>query len=156
MDDEKLNKSLKVAVTRAIEEACKRGSATVEAEHLLLALASDETLTAAQVLAGAGLGYGEIGAALDRARTEALHIAGVGPVNEDALAATSRRARPGWGKSAKDAILRRRSVSTDGRKRSAETELLIGILLANLGTVPRMLAIVGTDRSDLIRRAMQA
>lgn len=39
---------------------------------------------------------------------------------------------------------------------TVETRLLIGILQANLGTVPRMLAIAGIDRGDLIERARQA
>ena len=54
MVDEKMNRSLQAVLSRAIDEASARRSTTVEAEHLLLALATDEGLIAAKVLADAG------------------------------------------------------------------------------------------------------
>lgn len=157
MVDEKMNRSLQAVLSRAIDEASARRSTTVEAEHLLLALATDEGLIAAKVLADAGLTHDAIEAALDQERAESLAAAGIGPVDESCLAATPRQVRPGWGPSVKEAILRgKKPVISDGRHRPSETELLIGILQANLGTVPRMLAIAGIDRGDLIERARQA
>lgn len=157
MVDEKLSKSLKAVLARAIDEASSRGSTTVEAEHLLLALAGDEKLAAAKVLAEAGLDHDAIEAALGQERVDSLAAAGIGPVDENRLAATPRQVRPGWGASVKDAIVRGKNASgEDGRRRPAETELLIGILHAGLGTVPRALSIAGVDRSDLIQRARHA
>lgn len=157
MVDEKVSKSLKTVLARAINEASARGSRTVEAEHLLMALAADEKLTAAKVLAEAGLGRDAIEAALSRERAESLAAAGVGPLDAGRLAATPRQVRPGWGASVKEAIVRgRRAGREDGRRRAAETELLIGILHASLGTVPRALALAGLDRGDLIEQAKKA
>lgn len=157
MVDEKLSKSLKTVLARAIDEASSRRSATVEAEHLLLALAGDQKLAAARVLADAGLTHDAIEAALNRERAESLAAAGIGPVDEGRLAATPRQSRPGWGASVKEAIARGKDASREDRqRRSAETELLIGILRASLGTVPRALVIAGVDRSNLVERARQA
>lgn len=109
------------------------------------------------MLAEAGLDRHALAAALGRERTESLAAIGVGTVDEERLAATPRQVRPGWGTSTKEAILRGRKVSgQDGRRRPAETELLVGILASSLGTVPRMLALAGVDRGDLIERARAA
>lgn len=157
MADEKLSKSLRTVLAHAIDEASARGSTTVEAEHLLLALAGDESLTAAKILTTAGLGHQAIEAALAQERAESLRAAGIGPVDAERLAATPRQVRPGWGASVKEAITRGKTASgQDPRRWPAETELLIGILHASLGTVPRALAIAGIDRGDLIERARRA
>ena len=42
-----------------------------------------------------------------------------------------------------------------GRVRETTTDLLLGVLQAELGTVPRALAIAGTDRPELITRIEQ-
>lgn len=157
MIEEKLSKSLTPVLARAIEEARTRGSATVEAEHLLLALSADEGLTAAKVLAEVGLDHDAIEEALRRERTESLVGAGIDLVDEGHLDATPRQTRPGWGASVKEAITRgRRPKDDDGRRRSAETELLIGILRASFGTVPRALTLAGVERDVLIERAQHA
>lgn len=142
--------SLRPVLERAIEEARRRGSATVEAEHLLLAVAADGALAATAVLAEAGLGYEAIEAALREERGRSLAAAGIGPVDEERLVATPRRSRPGWGASAKAAL--KNAELGIGRTRGAERNLLIGVLQAELGTVPRALAIAGVDRDTLITR----
>jgi ATP-dependent Clp protease ATP-binding subunit ClpA len=157
MADQKLNKSLTRVLERAIEEATVRRAPAVEAEHLLLALASDETLTARRVLIEAGLDHESITAALHRERTESLSAIGVEPLDKAQFTATPRRSRPGWGTSTKEAIQRGKAMSSqDGRRRPAETELLMGILTASLGTVPRALAYTGVDRTELLARAQAA
>lgn len=157
MAEQKLNKSLTRVLERAIEEASTRRAPAVEAEHLLLALASDEVLGAQRVLTEAGLDRNGLDAALDRERAHSLAAVGVGPVDETLLASTPRQTRPGWGTSTKEAIQRGRTVGgQDGRRRPAETELLMGILTANLGTVPRALALAGVDRGELLDRARAA
>ncbi|PXY23252.1 hypothetical protein BAY59_26555 [Prauserella coralliicola] len=157
MADQKLNRSLTRVLERAIEEASARRAPAVEAEHLLLALASDEVLAARRVLIEAGLDRDGIEAALDRERTESLSAVGVGPLDEELFTATPRQTRPGWGTSTKEAIQRGRAIGgQDGRRRPAETELLLGILTASLGTVPRALAFAGVDRESLLDRARAA
>jgi ATP-dependent Clp protease ATP-binding subunit ClpA len=157
MADQKLNKSLTRVLERAIEEATTLRAPAVEAEHLLLALASDETLAARRVLTESGLYHDGITAALRREREESLSAIGIDPLDEQKSAATPRQSRPGWGTSTKEAIHRGKAVSgQDGRRRPAETELLLGILTAGLGTVPRALAFAGVDRSALLDRARAA
>lgn len=157
MAEPKLSRSLTRVLERAIGEATARRAPAVEAEHLLLALASDETLAARRVLIAAGLDHDGIGAALDRERSESLSAVGVRPLDEELFVATPWQARPGWGTSTKEAIHRGRAIGgQDGRRRPAETELLVGILTANLGTVPRALAFAGVDRGELLDRAQVA
>ena len=61
----------RVVVRAAEEEALALGSATVEAEHLLLALATDETGPVGRLLADAGLAHDGVIAALAREPIEA-------------------------------------------------------------------------------------
>lgn len=157
MAEQKLNKSLSRVLEHAIEEATARRAPMVEAEHLLLALASDESLAAHHVLIEAGLDRSAIESALGRERAEGLAAIGIGPLEEKLFEATPRQSRPGWGTSTKEAIQRGRAAGgQDGRRRPAETELLVGILMAGLGTVPRALAFAGVDRDRLLDRARTA
>lgn len=157
MADQKPNTSLTAVLERAIDEASAHRAPAVEAEHLLLALASDESLTAARVLAEAGLDRDAIDAALSQERAQSLTAVGIGAIDGERLVATPRQGRPGWGTSTKEAITRGHKLgSQDGRRLPAETELLVGILQPSLGTVPRMLTIAGVDRRDLIERARLA
>lgn len=157
MADQKLSKSLTAVLERAIEEASSHRAPAVEAEHLLLALASDESLAASRVLVSAGLNHGAIDALLAQERVQSLTAVGIGTVDEERLASTPRQGRPGWGTSTKEAIVRGRKFgSQGGRRRPAETELLVGILESRMGTVPRMFAIAGVDRRDLIEQARLA
>lgn len=154
MAEQRLNKSLSRVLEHAIEEAAARRAAMVEAEHLLLALASDGSLAANRILIEAGLDRSTIETALGRERTESLAAIGIGPLEEKRFEATPRQSRPGWGTSTKEAIQRGRAAGgQDGRRRPAETELLVGILTAGLGTVPRALDFAGVDRDQLLVRA---
>jgi ATP-dependent Clp protease ATP-binding subunit ClpA len=157
MAEQKLNTSLSRVLERAIEEAAARRALMVEAEHLLLALASDESLAAHRVLIEGGLDRSAIETALERERSQSLSAVGIGPLDEELFEATPRQSRPGWGTSTKEAIQRGRAVGgQDGRRRPAETELLVGILTAGLGTVPRALAFAGVNRGELLDRARAA
>jgi D-alanyl-D-alanine carboxypeptidase len=62
---------------RGAEEARRAGSARIEAEHLLLAIAAERESTTQRLLGAAGLGYEAIREALDREFTESLATAGV-------------------------------------------------------------------------------
>ena len=95
-------------------------------------------------------------AALDAERERALEVAGVAPIAEERLRST-RRVRPGWGASFRDAMRRadfraRRDRGRDERERLAVAAALLGVLRADLGTVPRALAYAGVDRPALIAR----
>jgi ATP-dependent Clp protease ATP-binding subunit ClpA len=155
---EDLGVGLKAVIIRSIEEAARRGAAKVEAEHLLLSIAASGDV-AAGALADAGLDYAGVEAALRGERERALRAAGIEPVAEERLHATGN-SRPGWGASIREALNRgnfkaRRDRSRAGRERLAVADALIGVLRADLGTVPRALAYAGVDRAALITRLEQ-
>lgn len=155
---EDLGTGLKAAIVRAIDEAARRGAAKVEAEHLLLSIAAGRDV-AAGALADAGLDYAGVEAALRGERERALRAAGIEPVAEERLHSAGN-SRPGWGASIREALKRgnftaRRDRSRAERERLAVADSLIGVLRADLGTVPRALAYAGVDRAALITRLEQ-
>jgi ATP-dependent Clp protease ATP-binding subunit ClpA len=147
--------TLKAVVLRAIDEAIRRGAPNVEAEHLLLAIAAGHEV-AARTLAEFGLDHAGVDEALRGEREHALRAAGIEPVAEERLQAT-RRSRPGWGASIREALRRApyRARSRPDRERLAVADTLVGVLRADLGTVPRALAYAGVDRDALISRLEQ-
>jgi hypothetical protein len=82
-----------------------------------------------------------------------LAVADVAPIDAAVLAAAPRPGKPGWGASVRD-LLRAadKPAARNGRAGALEIELVLGILRANLGTVPRMLALAGVDRAALIEQ----
>jgi len=157
MDEDRLTGRLRALVMRALDEAARRGAGTVEAEHLLLAIAAG-TGDVSATLAAEGLDYDAVDAALKAERAHSLTMAGVTPVDATALESTPRRSRPTWGASVREAMNRAHRRSTRDRHqrgRMAEVDLLVGILQARLGTVPRALELVGMDREALIGRLQQ-
>ena len=138
-------------IVRAIEEATDAGAPSVEAEHLLLAIAS-EPEQVGPVLDAFGLDRVAVVAMLAVEREHSLATAGIASVDVGRLAATPRRTRPGWGTSAREAIVRGSRFGRRERQRMSEADLLTGILQAELGTVPRALAYAGVDRVALIGR----
>jgi ATP-dependent Clp protease ATP-binding subunit ClpA len=156
--DDDLGVGLKAIIVCSIDEAARRGAAKVEAEHLLLSIAGSGDV-AAGALADAGLDYAGVEAALRGERGHALRAAGIEPVAEERLQATGN-SRPAWGASIREALKRgnfkaRRDRSRAERERLAVADALIGVLRADLGTVPRALAYAGIDRAALISRLEQ-
>ncbi|ANJ26449.1 Clp protease N-terminal domain-containing protein [Agromyces aureus] len=150
-----LGATLKSVVLGAIDEAARRGAAKVEAEHLLLAISASGDVAAA-TLAEAGLDHDGIEAALRVERERSLAAAGIEPVADERLVA-ARDARPGWGTSIREALSRgnfrvRRARPRAEREGLAVADALVGVLRADLGTVPRALAYAGVDRAALIAR----
>src|SRR6266478_5739049 len=92
---------------RAREEATSVGSASVEAEHVLLAIAAHKGTEAQRILATAGLNHAAILEALDREFEESLAGAGVS-LSAFGLPPASRRHEraPRWGTSFKLAVHR--------------------------------------------------
>ncbi len=191
----------------ARREAIQAGAGDVRAEHLLLALAASQS-PAGRLLSDAGLDRDAVVAALAAEREHSLAAVGMVPMPTDRLRATISGGNPGWGASAKEALLAGRRQAHDARRtaqvarrmqqkarrldqaarrfeetarriergdgvarsnlphghdRSAaghgaqarpgpmsELDLLHGILSAELGTVPRALALAGFDRGGLL------
>ena len=146
----------RAVVRQAEKEAEVAGSPLIEAEHLLLALASAPGTEAYDVLAVAGLGHDAISAALDEEMRQSLAAAGVAlppgglprpsrdPARQARLGASSKLA------------LQRALRATAGQRRMRPGHLLLGVLGAQAGTVPRALALAGADQAELTLRTRQA
>src|SRR2546421_10881712 len=143
---------------RAREEARIAGSPTVEAEHILLAIASEPGTAAQQVLASAGLDHEAIGEALEGEFADSLIGVGVSLSVFDVRHPANESARtPRWGQSAKLVFQRAAKVVAARCDRRLEaTHLLLGVLCARIGTVPRALALAGVDQDGLASRAEAA
>ena len=137
-------------------EARRDGSATIEAHHLLLAVAAQRGTTAQQVLSSVGLDQRAIREALDRELDHSLSAVGVSRAAFDLPAPSSVPGRPARiGASARLGL--ERGVAAAARKKDLRSaHLLLGILEARAGTVPRALALAGIDQDDLVARVRQA
>jgi ATP-dependent Clp protease ATP-binding subunit ClpA len=136
-------------------EAKQEGAKVIEAEHMLLALATHSDSVAGRLLTESGLDRARIASALGDEQRRSLAFAGVEPLNEKQAEVTELDGSLPLGTSAKAAIKRAMIASRANRRRRLRldsTHLLLGILLAELGTVPRALAIAGVDRAALISR----
>ncbi len=146
----------RAVVRQAEKEAETAGSPVIEAEHLLLALASTPGTEAHDVLAAAGLGHDAVSAALGEEMRQSLAVAGVSlppgglprpsrdPAHKARLGASSKLA------------LQRALKATAGQRQIRPGHLLLGVLGAQAGTVPRALAVAGADQDGLILRTRQA
>lgn len=148
------DKYLHAVIVRAAHEAREDCSPTVEAHHLLLAV-SGEPGPGAEVLASAGLDKTALRAALDREFEASLSAVGVASSAYDLPKPSRRQANPGMGTSAKLAL--ERGFTSGARKKDLRpAHVLLGILAAEVGTVPRALALAGVDREDLLIRVRQS
>ena len=138
MPDITLPRELHAIGQRAIDEAVRRGANSVEAEHVLLALAADDAIP--------GLTHDELDRALDAERARSLAHAGVADAHP---LSTGRSTKPGWGASVRE-LLRASDKPADRTPAALRRELALGILRADLGTVPRALALAGVDRKALL------
>jgi D-alanyl-D-alanine carboxypeptidase len=134
-------------------EARQHGAKVIEAEHMLLALATDAGSDAGRLLNDSGLSHGRIESALGEERRRSLAFAGVERLEDNQVEATGLDSALALGTSAKAAIKRALVASREGRPRRPRlqsTDLLLGIIQAEMGTVPRVLAIAGIDRDALV------
>ena len=140
---------------QAAREAQLDRSTTIEAQHVLLAIAAQQEATAAGVLLAVGLDHRAIRAALDREFEQSLKAAGVSLAAFDLPRPTSAPERAtNLGASVKQALERGVHGVRKG-KDLRPAHLLFGILQAEVGTVPRALALAGIDRADLVLRVRQ-
>ncbi|MFC4242051.1 Clp protease N-terminal domain-containing protein [Gryllotalpicola reticulitermitis] len=151
VEEQRMRPDVRGIVQLAAVEASNRGSNVIEAEHLLLAIAFHRANPAARALAELGLDYAAIATALEAERARALSVAGIQPFAPERLASTQRDRRSRLGASFRDALARgHRFSSTQRRHTMGYTDVAIGILTAELGTVPRALAVSGFDRDALL------
>ncbi|MGW0789148.1 Clp protease N-terminal domain-containing protein [Streptomyces sp. NPDC002911] len=148
------DKYLHAVIVRAMDEAQDDGSATIDAYHLLLSLAADKGSTAQQVLASAGLDRAAVRDALDREFEHSLSMVGVSPATCGLPGSSRASQQPKMGASARLAL--ERSFASARKKNLRSAHLLLGILQAHIGTVPRALALAGIDQAELADRVQQA
>jgi ATP-dependent Clp protease ATP-binding subunit ClpA len=147
-------KYLHAVIMRADHEAREDGSPTIEAQHLLLAVAGEQEPTTRELLASVGLDRAAVHAALEQEFAHSLSVVGVSSNAYDLPPASWRPVHPKMGTSGKLAL--ERSMSLSRKKDMRPAHILLGILLAQAGTVPRALALAGVDLEDLTARTRQS
>jgi D-alanyl-D-alanine carboxypeptidase len=144
---ERFTRDARQVVKAAETLASGLGSQTTEAEHLLLALADCQP-----VLADVGLDHDGVLAALEAERDRSLRAVGISAGDFDLPPAPLTR--PRFAASSKLALERAvRTAAARSDKRIAGGHILLGVLAAEAGTVPRALEIAGIDRRELRDRA---
>lgn len=144
---------LHAVLMRADIEARDDCSPTVEAQHLLLAV-TREPDPVVDILTAAGLDTAALRVAFDREFAASLSAVGVSSSAYDLPKPSRRPNHPGMGASAKLA-LERGFASVPRKKDLRPAHLVLGILSAEVGTVPRALAMAGVDREDLLAHIRQ-
>jgi ATP-dependent Clp protease ATP-binding subunit ClpA len=145
---------LRTILEQAGREAQGDGSLTIEAQHVLLAMASQSDTETGRFLRSLGLDHRALRAALDYEFEHTLKAAGVS-LEASASQRAQRSANPAvpLGTSVRHALER----GLEGVRRApTPAHLLLGVLRADVGIVPRALALAGFDRSDLLARVRES
>ena len=148
---ERFVRDAKYAALEATSVAAGLGSSSVEAEHLLISIASGKS-RAAYALRDVGLEPEEIREAIQRDFERVLRNVGIDAGGVD-LPANCRRTKPSWGTSAKQGLEKALvEAKRRGDKKIGCEHILRGLLAAEHGTVPRILAAEGINRDELTGR----
>lgn len=153
---ETFGRYLESLIDRARDEARDIGSAGVEAEHLLLAIAAGADSLSRSVLNSAGLDHDSVRAALDAEFAHSLRGVGIDDLTRELPPPTPSVERPSQlGASVKLALERGTAAAVRG-KELRPAHVLLGIVRAPVGTVPRALELAGISRTDLEARLVTA
>ncbi len=137
----------------ARKTALDQGSPTVEAEHVLLAFTERLGTQLAALLASAGLDREGVDQAMEAETERSLAAVGISAQDFDLPAPRPTKAEPRWAASAKGALERSLKIAVArGDHRIESAHVLLGVLDANRGTVPRALDMAGVDREELSRQ----
>jgi len=137
-------------------EARAGRSSVVEAEHLLLAMAARPDTDAGRVLVSVGLTHDVVERALSQEFQASLAVAGVSVVAQD-LGRPSPEPPRRLRLSASFKSAMERSVSAaKGSRQIRPAHLLLGLLGAHVGTVPRALHVAGVTQAELAALTEQA
>ena len=127
------------------------GASSVEAEHLLVSLAGTQH-PAGAALRELGLDSAELHEAIQRDFERVLAQVGIDASGVD-ISSNCRRTKLSWGASAKRGLERALDeAKRRGDRRIGPEHILLGLLRAEHGTVPRLLAAEGIDRDELTGR----
>lgn len=147
---ERFVREARMVALEATSVAAGLGSDSVEAEHLLVSLAAGNT-PAGAALRDAGLDAPELRDAIQRDFERSLSRIGIDAI--DLPAANCRSRKPRWGTSAKQGLERALVEAKRRGDRKIGTEhVLLGLLRAEHGAVPRILAAEGIDPEELTAR----
>ena len=141
---ERFTSDARAAVVAAREEARTSGQHTVESEHLLLALAARPEF---------GLDRDRLVGALAHEEEQSLAAVGVAAGELEPPTRSRARREPQFATSSKLAL--RRAVAAaakDGDRRLTAGHVLLGVIAAEHGRVPRALRIAEIDVDDLRAR----
>jgi D-alanyl-D-alanine carboxypeptidase len=148
---ERFTREAREIVKQSHEEATELGAATLEAEHLLLALTRSGPPAA--VLAGAGLDRAGLLSALDAELEQSLSAVGVDARPLLRQAPPSGWRSPRFGQSAKLALERSLRVAVERKdRRLVPGHILLAVLRAEAGTVPRALRGADVEPAELAAR----
>jgi ATP-dependent Clp protease ATP-binding subunit ClpA len=154
---ERFTREARLVVSDAEAEARELGSPTIEAEHVLLALTRlDPSTPVGTVLADSGLDHDAVLGALDAERERSLMAVGIS-IGDFDLPQPHPSSRPRMAAGAKSALEHALRISlVRGDKRIGSGHILLALLRAEAGTVPRALAEAGVDRAELNDRVAAA
>jgi ATP-dependent Clp protease ATP-binding subunit ClpA len=145
----RFTKEARLVVDDSVTVARDLGAPSVEAEHLLLAVAAGDTPTA-NVMRGAGLDFDGLAAALVAETARSLAAVGV---TADAPHFSPFVERPRLATSGKLVLERALKIAVArGDKHIGSEHITLGALRATTGTVPRALECAGVDRVELTAR----
>jgi ATP-dependent Clp protease ATP-binding subunit ClpA len=145
----------KAVLDDAASEARADGSSTVGAQHVLLAIAGSDEPSTRRVLTSFGLDRTAIRAALDREFEQSLGAAGVS-LGASGVPRPSQAHDDSPPLSSSFRLAMERGVGSAGTSAPQPLHLLLGIVQAPVGTVPRALALAGVDRKDLLKRIRES
>lgn len=144
-----LLRDFRVLHEHAAREARRAGAATLESEHLFAAIADGCFGAASKVLTNLGISYAAVLAAIDRERAGALALAGVRSPTPPLPAASHDRLK--YGQSAMRAAER----SIDREPEDTRLRVLLGIVLADRGVMPRLLQELGVTSAAIVDAVQQ-
>ncbi|MBW3547414.1 MAG: Clp protease N-terminal domain-containing protein [Actinobacteria bacterium] len=124
-----------VVLRRAEEEARLLGAPTCEAEHILLGLMDEPTVSASGVLSSLGLSRERIIEALERELVSALARANIHVAELPGPRSLGKSPRVRWGESAQRLVERSIRESAD----DPSLRMLLAIVHAEGGVIPRLL-----------------
>jgi ATP-dependent Clp protease ATP-binding subunit ClpA len=143
---------LRGILEQAGREAGAVGSTTIEAQHVLLAMAARSDTDTGQLLTSLGLDPAALRAALEHEIEEALRGAGLARQAPPTPPRIPVDPAGHLGTSVRYALER----GLGGLRKAPRPEhLLLGVLQAEVGTVPRALELAGFDRAALLARVRE-
>ncbi len=136
-------------VKAAQAEAHALGARSIEAEHLLLAIAAEADTPAGQLLIGYGLSHDRLIELLHAEEARSLAFVGVDPSRYGITTRPKTSGRLPLATSSKRVISEVVRNANWQRSKLNVDELLRAIVSVPVGTVARLLAMAGVDRTDM-------